>query len=316
MRSMRDMDTIQIEITDACTNICSNCTRFCGHKKVFFMSFEQFQAAVDSMVGYPKMTGIMGGEPLLHPEFEKFCKYISTKIPKTQLGLWTTLPKGYEKYREIICETFEHIFINDHSRDDIFHHPTLVAIEEVVTDKNEMWQLIDHCWAQESWSASINPKGAWFCEIAAAMAMLYDEGKGWDVEQGWWNRIPKDFKEQMEQFCPKCGLCIPLHRRKSTEQIDDISPKHYERLKDTSPKIKKGLYKIHDLKMITPLEQEQMAKYKEFDYRDAIASRYGIFLTVNNQKFWTPHLKENWKLGDEIKYASNSILKQYQERFK
>jgi predicted SAM-dependent methyltransferase len=44
---------------------------------------------------------------------------------------------------------------------------------------------------QRLWSSSINPRGAWFCEIAAAMAMLYDghsgakdfpSPDGWQVE--------------------------------------------------------------------------------------------------------------------------------------
>jgi hypothetical protein len=280
------------------------------------MSFEEFTVAVDSMVGYPKMVGIMGGEPLLHPDFERFCWYLSTKIPKQQLGLWTSFPKGYEKYREIIVNTFHHIFLNDHTREDIFHHPGLVASEEVAQDDHEMWQWIDHCWAQESWSASINPRGAWFCEIAASMSMLFEEGKGWDVDNGWWWRIPADFKSQMEQFCPRCGFCVPLHRRKSTENIDDISPKNFERLKDSSLKIKRGLYKIHDLKTISNSEQEQMAMYKELSYRDKIAARYGMFLIINEQNFWTPFLIENWSLEKYKEQHNKSILQEYQEKWK
>lgn len=50
MRSPKDMEIIQIDITNACQHMCSNCTRFCGHhKKTFFMSFEQFKEAVDSL---------------------------------------------------------------------------------------------------------------------------------------------------------------------------------------------------------------------------------------------------------------------------
>lgn len=314
MRSMIDMDTVQIEITNACHSMCSNCTRFCGHTKPFFMSFEDFKQAVDSMEGYPKMTGVMGGEPLLHPEFEKFCKYIGSKIQKNQLGLWTSFPKGLEYYREIICETFGHIFLNDHTREDIYHHPALVAIEEVVPDKNQMWYFIDHCWAQEAWSASINPKGAFFCEIAASMAMLFNEECGWKVEKGWWWRVPKDFKEQIEQYCPRCGFCAPLHRRKSTENIDDISPNNFERLKDQSIKIKRGQYKIHDL--APSVSEEPLAAYKDIPYRDKIAARYGIFLIINDQQFWSPYLLDNWSLEKFNEAQSKTLLQQYQEKWK
>ena len=40
MRSPQDMQIILIDITNACTERCSNCTRFCGnHKKPFFMTY-------------------------------------------------------------------------------------------------------------------------------------------------------------------------------------------------------------------------------------------------------------------------------------
>ena len=135
-----------------------------------------------------------------------------TKIPPEHLGLWTTLPTGKEHYREAICRTFKHIFINDHSRPDIYHHPVLVGIEEEIPTQTVMWVAIDQCWAQESWSAVIYPSGAWFCEIAGSMSMLFQEEcakegwKGWAVEPGWWWRIPADFGEQMEMFCPRCGF--------------------------------------------------------------------------------------------------------------
>ena len=80
MRSPADMQTIQIDITNACNLACSNCTRFCGnHKKTFFMDFDTFKRAVDSLEGYNGVTGVMGGEPTLHPEFERFVLYIREK---------------------------------------------------------------------------------------------------------------------------------------------------------------------------------------------------------------------------------------------
>jgi len=289
MINLRDQDTIQIEITNCCRNLCSNCTRFVGHGKVFYLSFEKFKEAIDSFEGFKKMVGFQGGEPILHPEFEKFCDYAASKFPKEQLGLWTTLPKGYEHYREVIVRTFGHIFINDHTRDDIYHHPALVAIDEVIKDKDDMWYYIDHCWAQESWSASINPKGAYFCEMAAAFAMLYDGPDGWEVEHGWWKRTRKDYREQMEQFCPKCGMACPLRRRLSIEKIDDISSYHLEKLKGKSRKIMMNRYVLNEGKpyMGNP---ESLASYKDFRYRNNIAKRYGMFLIVNEFGFWTPYL--------------------------
>jgi organic radical activating enzyme len=299
MRSLLDMDTIQIEITNFCLNRCSNCTRFVGHVKPYLMDFDFFKRAIDSLIGYPKMIGFQGGEPLLHPQFKEMCEYAKSKIPKDQLGLWTTLPKNYEHYREIIVDTFEHIFLNDHTASNIYHHPCLVGIEEVYPDKNIMWSHIDHCWVQESWSASINPKGAFFCEMAAAFSMLFSDenSKAWLIEPGWWWRIPKDFKEQMEQWCPRCGMAAKLQTRSSIEGIDDISPKNIERLKTIklTQKLEWDLYKVHDLK--TCENQNQMALYKNNSYRNKIAKRYGMFLISPNEKgFWTPYLFKEFKI--------------------
>lgn len=309
MRALCDMDTIQIELTNACRLSCSNCTRFCGHKAPFMLSEDEFKLAVDSMEKFPKMTGFMGGEPLLHPKFEEFCAYAKSKLPKEKLGLWTCLPKGFEHYATTICDTFGHIFINDHTRNDIFHGPVLVAADEIFDDKNEMFYAIDHCWLQNSWSASINQKGAFFCEIAAAMAVLFDMDGGWPVEPGWWWRTPKDFREQIEKYCPMCGCAIPLKRRSSTEGIDDISPGNYERIKDFSLKVKNAKYQIHDLK-ITPkneLEQQPMAAYKDFMYRTYTASKYGIYLVENDQHFLSPYK------GNGFKMRSQTIFEEYRQ---
>lgn len=294
MRSIIEADTVQIEITNACVNSCSNCTRFCGHfKKPYFMTFDQFKEAVTSMKGFPKMVGVMGGEPLLHPDFFKFCKYLTlvARIPKKQLGVWTTFPKGYERYREVICETFGNIFLNDHTRGDIYHCPILVAAEEVIPDKHDMFLAIEHCWLQEAWSPAINPKGAFFCEIAAAMSLLFDGSEGWKVEPAWWKRTVKDFREQMEEFCPKCGVALPLPRRPSVDGRDDISPKNLARLRGKSLKIDAGKYVVSDLTQVA--NPEPMAAYKDKYYRDKIADRYGIYLVENELGFLSPYLKKD-----------------------
>ena len=80
MREIRDMSILEIDITNACMNSCSNCTRFCGHhSKPYFMDFETFKKAIDSLNGFEGLISIMGGEPLLHPEFERFISYLEEK---------------------------------------------------------------------------------------------------------------------------------------------------------------------------------------------------------------------------------------------
>lgn len=291
MRTIIDMDNIQIEITNACHLDCSNCTRFCGHaKKPFMMSEEQFRKAVDATIGYPKMVGVMGGEPLLHPKFAQFCEILADKFPRMQCGLWTSLPPGKEKYAELICKVFGNIFVNDHSRPDIYHAPILIGIQELVKDKSDIWNPIDKCWVQNSWSASINPHGAYFCEIAAALSILFDEEEdAWPVEPGWWKRTPGiDFREQMERFCPRCGMAAPLSRRRSVDGKDDISPLNAKALEGKSRKLAANKCVIGLGQLVQ--QPQQMAAYKDNTYRNLIASRYGMHLTINERNYWEPHM--------------------------
>lgn len=306
MRSIISMDNIQIEITTACRYRCSNCSRFVGYKKPWFMDFDFFLQAVESVRYYPKIIGIMGGEPLLHPRFGDMCEYLRKNIPPARLGLWTTLPRGYEHYREDICATFKHVFINDHTRPDIYHHPPLVAVGEVIPQRAAMRHAIDHCWAQMSWCASINPRGAWFCEIAASMAMLFEDNEGWPVEPGWWNRIPVDFREQMEMYCHMCGYPAMVSRRASIEGIDDISPGNYEKVKMFT-KIKRGNYSIHDCKEDhRACTDTPTGAYKDTDYRNRIAKRYGMFLIVNEHRYWSPYLIGDYdkdRITEDLKWS-------------
>jgi hypothetical protein len=308
MRRITDMDNIQIEITNACHLSCSNCTRFCPHiRKPFMMDFDTFKRAVDSMKDYPKMTGIMGGEPLLHPDFEKFCDYALSVIPREKLGLWSSFPDKYEHYRDVIVRTFGQIFVNDHSRSDIQHAPILVGAEECIEDEQEMWYLIDKCWLQAGWSASINPKGAFFCEVAAAMAMLFDEDSSWPVTDTWWLKVPFQFKEQMEHYCRRCGMALTLGRRSSKDGIDDISPLNVKRLKDCSRRVIKGDYRVHDCKLVDTVSQ--MFQYKEEWFRDKVAAKYGIYLTATDKGFLEPHLMHQWDKN------AKSIWQQYSDKY-
>ncbi len=282
MRSPADMTVIQIDITNVCVHSCSNCTRFCGHhQQPFFMDYQTFQKAVDSLKDFPRMVGIIGGEPTLHPDFERYLEYLrksrlAEKIAtfrypvedmlhyiKTRLdqshdaktGLWSCLNAGYYKHFEVINETFHRQFLNDH--DNTCLHQALLMPRKDLGIPDDIWvKKRDACFAQSSWSATITPKGAFFCEIAGALDMLFHGPGGWEIEPGWWKRTPDEFGEQL-QWCELCSACLDVPQRISSDERDDITPQMYERLKKIhSPKIAKGMYVIHE-----------PANYREEDYQ-------------------------------------------------
>lgn len=279
MIPLSQMKIIQIDVTNACHNRCSNCTRLIGHhKKPFFMDLDQYRQAVDSLVDFPGMVGMIGGEPLLHPQFEEMCRYLEKKIedPKRR-GLWSTVPKE-TKHGAFIRQVFGNLFLNDHTVSSILHQPVLVAARDVVPEPQQMWEYIDNCWVQTLWSATITPKGAFFCEVAAAFDMLFDGPGGWAVEPGWWQREPDQFTDQKERWCPGCGCAIPLVRRASVDGIDDVSPANLERLTAIhSPKVGRGKVECYDRGLIAGWKPDYnwyMDKVEgEKEYRERIKHR-------------------------------------------
>ena len=101
MKPIREKKVVVIDITNVCNLSCSNCTRFCGHypkDKLYFMDPNYFEKALLSLEGFDGVIGLIGGEPTLHPEFEKLCEIFSDIIPRGQRGLWSnTITKQWEK---------------------------------------------------------------------------------------------------------------------------------------------------------------------------------------------------------------------------
>jgi hypothetical protein len=266
------MKVIPIDITNACMFSCSNCTRFCGHQqKPTYMTFETFKQVVDSMVGFPGIVGIIGGEPTLHPEFERFIEYYASKIPETgprsffrlpvksfteyskvlkyqrgrHRGLFTSLGAKYYEHFELIQDVFPYQSINDH-QNVCLHQALMITRKELGIPDQKWHELRDACWIQNVWSAGVTHKGAFFCEIAAHLDLLFDGPGGWPIEPGWWKRKPEDFGDQLG-WCEYCSAALPVPRVDGRQERDIISPLMLEKLKAIdSPKVRKGKYILFD----------------------------------------------------------------------
>jgi hypothetical protein len=278
MKSPADMKIIQIDITNACPKRCANCTRFCGHHvEPFFMDFETFKKAVDSLKGFRGIVGIMGGEPTVHPEFERFVGYLKESVGfedfstalhqptgdfmrhilananhvdySNHRGLFTSVTPRYYEHFELIQDTFGYQLLNDHSNLSL-HQTHMITRKELGIPDSEWIKLRDRCWVQNLWSASITPKGAFFCEIAAAMDTTLGGSGGWPIEPGWWKRTTSDFGDQLN-WCEMCSACLPMPSRDARDETDDVSPIWAMKLADiNSPKLRKGLVNTLDVKTL------------------------------------------------------------------
>lgn len=280
MKSPRHMRIIEIDITNACDKRCSNCTRLCGHqKRPFFMDFDTFKRAVDSLDGYQGIRSIMGGEPTLHPEFERFIRYLGSKFPERKNpfiypqkdfirqvhrveldnfemiddgveridivgpGMFSNMGASYKKHYEVITDILPFQGLNDHLN-PIYHQTALITRKELGISDDEWVSIRDNCWLQNEWSAGITPKGCFFCEVAGVLDMLLDGPGGWPIEAGWWKRTPDQFGDQLH-WCELCGFALQTFTRDSAEEVDDMSPEWYERLKAiNSPKLASGRYNV------------------------------------------------------------------------
>jgi organic radical activating enzyme len=233
---------MQIHTTRACDKTCFGCTQGSnlGGKPVM-ITVEEFETAVLSLKGYFGVVGVFGGNPAMHPKFDELCAVLRRHVPLEQRGLWCNHPKGKG---DICKETFNPAVSNlnvhqdraaydEFARDwpqckpflkgldtDSRHTPPFVAMSDVIPDESERWQLIADCDINKNWSAMIctvpgHGLRAYFCEIAAAQAMLHAGDPAWpdtglEVTPGWWKQPMHAFAAQVRLHCHACG--IPLRR--------------------------------------------------------------------------------------------------------
>lgn len=232
------------------------------------MSVDDFGRAVEALADFPadsppdrrgrrKVVGIIGGEPLLHPRFAELCEIMIEAVPQMRYrGLWTGIRYENHPHRAAVdrligprsssAETSDESrgYLNQNLHDKAcFHQPILVAVRDVVQDEAAMWNWIDACPLPQEWSSAITPKGFFFCEVAAAMDLVFDGPGGLPVTPACWRHDIAWYREQIEQWCPRCGMCLPLEGRLDRDRVDDVSRGNLEALRRLgSPRILAGQY--------------------------------------------------------------------------
>ena len=228
----------QIELTNYCWHDCLYCSRYNKHIRKdqrFHMDLDFLKKALLSLESWPAKIGIIGGEPILHPEFKKCCDIIQSIFPRDKMGLWTSGGAKYAGYKDIIDQTFGFVAYNEHNKqqqETCRHQPITLSIHDLVPDEDLRHELIEDCWVQRTWCPTINPKGAFFCEVAGALDIILDGPGGYDVKHGWWKKAPEDFNDQVRRTCLLCGMAIPYGRDLIKNKKEKFSFTTYELFHD------------------------------------------------------------------------------------
>jgi len=197
---------IQIQVTRACDLACFGCTQGSQLRgKPYFMSLRNFKLALQSLHGWWGVVGVFGGNPALHPHFDKLCEILRDYFPKEQRGLWCNHPRGHgvvmaetfdPKVSNLNCHLVQEAY-DEFKRDwpasqpfgltqDSRHSPPWVAMKDLTglpgrranTEENR-WDLISGCDINKHWSAMMaefrGELRAWFCEIAGAQSINHQE---------------------------------------------------------------------------------------------------------------------------------------------
>lgn len=225
-----------IDVTSRCPMSCLYCSRYNRHLRKdqkCDMPLAIIEKSLDSLREWPAKIGIMGGEPILHNQFQEMCSLIQSKFPREKMGLWTSGGPNWAKYEPLAQQTFGFIAYNEHNpiQQAMCRHQRLtVAVKDVVKDTEYMNELIDDCWVQRIWCPTITSKGGFFCEIAAAQDWLWDGPGGYEIEQHWWKKAPNQFKDQVDRYCKNCGMCVPMERDLLGDGVEKMSPSVYKKM--------------------------------------------------------------------------------------
>lgn len=240
MRPPHSMHIICIDVTNKCDLACSNCTRLLENQDAFWdMTPENFRLALQSLKQYPGIIAMIGGNPCMHPKFEELCQIFAEEIPeKNRRGLWTN---NFFKHKALAEKTFGVFNLNTHGDSRASesmqsmkgrswyheghseHSPLLTAMKDLF-DERTMWEKIPECDINLNWSAAIVQNQGelryYFCEVAAAFDLARGEDHGFPLKENWWLDSIRLYADQIQHFCPGCGVPAKIQGPLDVEEID------------------------------------------------------------------------------------------------
>ncbi len=229
MMGMREKWAVMIEITNLCGHNCLYCCKHTRHLRAnqfYYMGIDEIREALRTVKEFPGKIGITGGEPLLHPEIVEVMEMIRGEVGKEKVMVFTSNRAFHMEYKKEIDETFGEVYVNYHTDEQkrvCKHQPLLLAVGDVVKEKEVQDALIDNCWCDRMWSPIMGKNGAFFCDCALGLDTALDMGGGWKIEEGWWQKGEEEVRKQRDKYCYLCGMCVPFPGQSQDSEVELIS---------------------------------------------------------------------------------------------
>jgi organic radical activating enzyme len=248
---------IQVWVTRACDKSCHNCTQASnvgplplepnGDPKWDYMSPDQFELALKSLEGYWGVVGMFGGNPAMHPEFDKLCTIMRRHVPSPQRGIWSNNPLTPERAK-IMRNTFSPYVSNlnvhqDSKAYDLFkkhwpesivvglaqdsrHSPTYVAMKDVLKKTCPNCDGINH---------TIDKTCDEWCRTCDGTGTVPNEETIWDlvsqcdINQHWSSMIGVFRGQVRAWFCEIAGAQAMLHQHEPNYPDTGVSLENLEK---------------------------------------------------------------------------------------
>lgn len=165
---------------------------------------------------YAKVS-VFGGEPTLHPQWNALLKIMYSHSDIT-FKVSTNGLKNHccgAKNKNVIYIVDRKLDLNGKMRTDYEFAPTMIAPIDIIpkhkNNKKWFWYKAQRdCDVWKGCATSIYKDKAYFCEVAAAMDYLMNDGaNGWKIDNKYpFYKTKKEIEEQASKFCYRCAWCI------------------------------------------------------------------------------------------------------------